>query len=200
VSTEASPSTPDPASATPTNAGQDLGAVHQNVDSIAAFLEREQQKVSSSQRHLEVFSGHIGSPIYLVALLSFVGVWVASNWGLALLGRTPLDPPPFAWLQGWLTLTALVTATVVVAAQNRQAKLESQRAHLDLQLNLLTEQKVTKLIHLIEELRRDLPMVRDRHDPVAAALQQPTDTAGVLSALESGGIGRDGKLKADGRT
>jgi len=56
-----------------------------------------------------------------------------------------------------------------------------------LQVNLLTEQKVTKLIHLLEELRRDLPMVKDRHDPEAAALQQRTDTEQVLVALENAG-------------
>jgi hypothetical protein len=43
------------------------------------------------------------------------------------------------------------------------------------------------LIHLLEELRRDLPMVKDRHDPEATALQQPTDTAQVLVALEDVG-------------
>jgi len=52
-------------------------------------------------------------------------------------------------------------------------------------LNLLTEQKVTKLIHLLEELRRDLPMVADRHDSEAFALQRHTDPAQVLSALET---------------
>jgi uncharacterized membrane protein len=105
----------------------------------------------------------------------------------------PVDPPPFVWLTGFLTLAALVTATVVLFAQNRQSKLENQRAHLDLQVNLLTEQKVTKLIHLIEELRRDLPMVRDRDDAEATALQQRTEAAHVLSALESGGVGSDGR-------
>jgi uncharacterized membrane protein len=50
---------------------------------------------------------------------------------------------------------------------------------------LLTEQKVTKLIHLLEELRRDLPMVENRHDSEAVALQQRTDPAQVLSALET---------------
>ena len=64
---------------------------------------------------------------------------------------------------------ALLTATVVLIKQNRLAKIEEQRAHLDLQLNLLTEQKTTKLIDLIEELRLDLPMVKNRHDPEAAA-------------------------------
>ena len=84
------------------------------------------------------------------------------------------DPPPFAWLQGIFSLGALLTATVVLIKQNRLAKLEEPRAHLDLQVNLLAEQKTTKLIDLMEELRRDLPMVKDRNDPEAAALQTST--------------------------
>jgi len=72
---------------------------------------------------------------------------------------------------------------VVLITQNREAKLEKQRSELELQVNLLTEQKTTKLIRLIEELRRDLPMVRDRHDPEAAALQKTTDPEEVLAAL-----------------
>jgi uncharacterized membrane protein len=63
-------------------------------------------------------------------------------------------------------------------------KLEERRAHLELQVNLLTEQKTTKLINLLEELRRDLPMIKDRHDPESAAFQQPTDPEAVLAALD----------------
>jgi uncharacterized membrane protein len=128
-----------------------------------------------------------------MSMLALVGVWIGANALAARLVARPIDPPPFTWLQGVLTLAALVTTTVVLFAQNRQSRLENQRAHLDLQVNLLTEQKVTKLIHLIEELRRDLPMVRDRHDPESLALQERTDAARVLSALESRGIGNDGK-------
>ena len=83
-----------------------------------------------------------------------------------------------------VSLGALITATVVLIKQNRLAKLEEQRAHLDLQVNLLTEQKVTKIINLLEELRHDLPMVKDRHDAEAMALQQPTDPHVVLAALD----------------
>jgi uncharacterized membrane protein len=81
-------------------------------------------------------------------------------------------------------LGALLTTTVVLITQNREAKLGEQRLELELQVNLLTEQKTTKLILLLEELRRDLPMVKDRHDPEAAALQKPTDPEEVLAALE----------------
>lgn len=173
------------------------GQVGQNVDSIVAFQEREHEKISASQRRLEIFSSLIGRPLYLLSLLSLVGLWIAANGIAAYVGAVPVDPPPFVWLTGFLTLAALVTATVVLFAQNRQSKLENQRAHLDLQVNLLTEQKVTKLIHLIEELRRDLPMVRDRDDAEANALQQRTEAAHVLSALESGGVGSDGRRTGD---
>ncbi|MGH8208139.1 MAG: hypothetical protein ACRETD_09705 [Steroidobacteraceae bacterium] len=47
---------------------------------------------------------------------------------------------------------------------------------------------MTKLIHLLEELRRDLPMVKDRHDPQAAQMQERADTAQRATALEEVGL------------
>ncbi len=52
---------------------------------------------------------------------------------------------------------------------------------------LLTEQKVAKLIDLMEELRRDLPNVKDRPDPEAVELQQSMNPNRVLAALDEGG-------------
>ena len=92
---------------------------------------------------------------------------------------------------------ALVTTTVVLITQNRLAKLEERRAHLELQINLLTEQKVTKLITLVEELRQDLPMVKSRDDPEAVALQQPTDPKRVLAALDERRETREPSMPAE---
>ena len=126
----------------------------------------------------------MGRPSYLASVLSFVAIWLLANAFSDRFGFAPLDPPPFFWLQGVVSLVAMLTATVVLITQNREAKLEAQRLHLELQVNLLTEQKTTKIIRLLEELRHDLPMVKDRHDPEAAALQKPMDADGVLAALE----------------
>jgi uncharacterized membrane protein len=162
------------------------GHITANIENIAAFQVREQQKAGESQRRLGSLGDVVGRPRYLLSLLSLIVLWVVANGlGPHVGWSAPFDPPPFAWLQGFLTIVAVVTTTVVLIAQNRHARIDSQRGHLGLQLNLLTEQKVTKLIHLIEELRRDLPMVEDRHDSEAVALQQHTDTAQVLSALET---------------
>jgi uncharacterized membrane protein len=97
-------------------------------------------------------------------------------------------------LQGIVGLRALLTTTVVLSKQNRLAKLEEKRAHLDLKANLLTEQTAAKLIDLLEELRRDLPNVKDRHDSQAVALQQSMNPKLVLAALNKRNV-PDNRIK-----
>lgn len=158
--------------------------INQNIERILAFYKREEQKLSYPQRFLEYGSDFVARPYFLISILVFVAFWIIANLRAEMFGGNAFDPPPFPWLQGIVSLCALITMTMVLIKQNRIAKLEEQRAHLELQVTLLTEQKISKLITLIEELRHDLPMVKDRHDPESAAYQQPTDPDQVLSALD----------------
>jgi uncharacterized membrane protein len=160
--------------------------IQQNLEAILEFYSREELKISRSQRILERISGFIGQPLFLGFILLFVALWMLANDAMRHYGLAEFDPAPFFWLQGIVGLGALLTATVVLIKQNRLAGLEEQRAHLDLKVTLLTEQKAAKLIDLLEELRRDLPNVRDRHDPEAVALQQPMNPDLVLAALDEG--------------
>jgi uncharacterized membrane protein len=172
-------------------AGSLSDQISQNIESVVALQRRELETTTVAQRRLEWISRLIGRPAFLLGLVSLTGVWIALNLWPAIFSLKPFDPYPFALLQGLLTFSSLFTTTIVLIAQNRQTKLEQQHTHLDLQVNLLTEQKVTKLIHLIEELRHDLPMVKDRHDPQAAYLQERADTSQVLSAIEEVGLTKD---------
>ena len=158
--------------------------VSENIQTVQAYYQRQEQRAGPAQRLLERFSSSIGRP-WLLGLIAVVVLgWIGWNLLAPRLGLKPFDPVPFSALQGILSLSALLITTVVLIGQNRLALLERQREQLELQVNILTEQKTTKLLHLMEELRRDLPMVRDRDDPDAAKLQQPTDTTEILNALE----------------
>jgi len=176
------PSSPADAPDKPIDSERDQ--ISQNIDAVLKFYTREEQKIGYWQRILEHVSSFIGLPIFFGFILLFVALWVIVNIVLRLLGMTEFDPAPYFWLQGIVGLGALLTATVVLTKQNRLAKLEEQRAHLDLKVTLLTEQKVAKLIDLLEELRRDLPNVKDRPDPEAAVLQQSMNPGSVLAALD----------------
>ena len=158
--------------------------ISENIAAVLEFYAREDQKISRSQRILERISGFVGQPAFLGMILLFVLLWILANLGLSKLGMAEFDPAPFFWLQGIVGLGALLTATVVLTKQNRLAKLAQQRAHLDLKVMLLTEQKAAKLIDLLEELRRDLPNVKNRHDSDAVALQKSMNPELVLAALD----------------
>jgi uncharacterized membrane protein len=176
--------------------GSERDQISQNIEAVLDFYTREDQKISHSQRLLERISLVLGKPGYLAFILLFVALWMLANALLHRLSLAPFDPPPFFWLQGLVGLGALVTATVLLTKQNRLAKLAEQRAHLDLKVTLLTEQKAAKLIGLLEELRRDLPNVKNRHDPEAASLKQSMNPDLVLAALDEGG-GPDERWQAD---
>jgi uncharacterized membrane protein len=156
----------------------------QNIETILDFYTREEQKIGRSQRTLEFIGNFVGQPVFFGFILVFVALWMIANGTLRRLGMAAFDSAPFPWLQGIVGLGALLTATVVLTKQNRLAKLAEQRAHLDLKVTLLTEEKAAKLIDLLEELRRDLPNVSKRHDPEAAALQQSMKPDLVLATLD----------------
>ncbi len=162
----------------------DDDATGQNIAAVLDFYSREEQRISRSQRVTEEISHFVGQPVFIAAVLAFVALWMGVNQLLQALQLASFDAPPFPWLQGVVSLSALLTSTIVLIRQNRLAKLAEQRDHLDLKVILLTEQKAAKMIHLIEELRRDLPNVRDRHDSTALALQQAMNPSLVLAALD----------------
>ena len=159
--------------------------VSHNIEAIRMLHIRADENLSRYHRPIETVSALLGRPAFFYSIVLFVTLWVLLNllsprWAIA-----PFDPPPYFWLQGLVVLGALLTTTIVLMTQTRQGKLAEQRAQLDLQVNLLAEQKTAKLIALLEELRRDLPEVTNRHDAEAAAMEQSTDPHAILDALET---------------
>lgn len=180
-----SPNRPAPAA----RAGEDRRAstqdpVAQNIEAVLAFYKREEEKLGHMQRSLEAASTFMGRPRFLACVVLFVALWIFANLWAPHLGWEPFDEPPFVWLQGLLCFVGLLTAIVVLIKQERLAKFEEQRAHLDLQVTLLTEQKASKIIDLLEELRRDLPNVKDRHDATSAVMREPADPEHVLAKID----------------
>ena len=133
---------------------------------------------------MERITAQLGQPRSFYLIVAFAAAWSGFNVLAPRLGARGFDPPPFSYLQGLVGLGALLMTCIILITQNRRSAHAEQRAQLDLQVNLLAEQKVAKLIALLEELRRDIPIVRDRVDQVAESMKEPVDARAVLSALE----------------
>jgi uncharacterized membrane protein len=180
-----SPLRPPPPAAKNTAPGAELSAhVAQNIETMAHLQTEADGKVGRHQRTIEKVTASIAQPWTLNVIAGGVALWVVLNTLGASAGLPQVDPPPFQWLQGVISLSALLVTTMVLTTQSRQGQRVSQRGNLELQVNLVAEQKIAKLISLLEELRRDLPIVRDRVDPVADAMAKSVDHQAVLTVLE----------------
>jgi uncharacterized membrane protein len=158
--------------------------VNQAVQSLASLNHAANASVGLHQRKIEWVAAKLGRPSTTYGVFVLVAAWVALNLALAARGGRPLDPPPFFWLQGTLTLSSLLMMTIVLTTQARQTRHAEDRSRIDMQISLLSEAKMAKLIALVEELRRDLPLVPNRVDPVADEMQEMVDPARVLDAIE----------------
>jgi uncharacterized membrane protein len=162
----------------------------ENLELLSQFKDREEAQVSGLQLAIEWGSRFFGSPPFFAFALAFIAIWVAVNlWGMNH-GWRHVDSPPFFWLQGLVSSNALLLTVAVLIRQNRMSQAEEHRAHLDLQINLLTEQKVTKLLQIVDELRRDLTALRPRPDDEVSEMTKPADAHALMHAIKEKQTGR----------
>ena len=153
--------------------------VGHKIQNIAELFAKTERRVGRQQLVIERMTDAVGRPTTAYFLACAVIVWTFANWVAPRLGAHAVDPPPFAWLQVVACIAALLMTVTILTSQNRVARLAQQRAQLDLQVNLIAEEKIAKLIALIEELRRDLPSVKDRKDALADAMTKAVDLDAV---------------------
>jgi uncharacterized membrane protein len=158
--------------------------VADTVATIAKLHARSERDVPRQQRSVEAFTDRLGRPVAVWGIAAAGVLWIGMNLALPSAGIRPPDPAPFSWMQATCSLGALLMATTVLAAQNRQRRVADEHAQLDLQINLLAEQKVAKLVSLLEELRRDMPNVANREDLLAEAMTHAVDPHAVASAIK----------------
>jgi uncharacterized membrane protein len=73
---------------------------------------------------------------------------------------------------------------VSLSTQRREYQLAQLREQHTLELAILSEQKTAKVIQLLEQSRRDNPLIRNRVDQEAEAMAQPADPQSVLHAIK----------------
>jgi uncharacterized membrane protein len=155
-----------------------------NIQAVREFEESSEEEVSRMQAAIEKASSFFGSPAYFVFVVAFSIAWIAINaWGRRT-GWTHVDAPPFFALQGLVSFNALILTVAVLIRQNRMAALAKQRAHLDLQINLLTEQKVTRLLERLDELHPAPEHADTGRRGSKEELKRPVDPLAMLQAIK----------------
>lgn len=160
-----------------------LSGTHETIESVADLERGAEAQLSRHQRWIERTTSELGRPRSVYLILACVAAWIAVNAALAP-ARRAFDPPPFAYLDCLISLAALLMTILILTTENRTNQQDARRDRLDLQINLLNERKISKVIEMLEALRRDSPAVPDRHDPEARELGRSADPAAIVRAID----------------
>jgi uncharacterized membrane protein len=155
-----------------------------SAQAISALHAQHYRKATPVQRLLDGVVEKLSHPALLLILTLGVAIWIGLNLTAHWSGLQPMDPPPFPWLQGVASVTAVYLAVLILITQSREDGLARHRDQLTLELAIMGERKSAKIIELLEELRRDTPLVVNRIDTAAAAMARPADPIAVLNAIE----------------
>jgi uncharacterized membrane protein len=72
-----------------------------------------------------------------------------------------------------------------LTTQRHEDVLAEKRARLTLQIAVLSEKKIAKIIELLEDQRRENPLLTSRPDTEAASMASATDPEASLAELEA---------------
>lgn len=119
---------------------------------IAALIERrrmEERSRSRESRVADAVTCFAGSMRFVHIHVVLFAVWVVANLpGVPL----PKFDPTFVVLATFASVEALFLSTFVLITQNRMAAAAEKRAELDLQISLLAEHEVTRLVQMVAAL------------------------------------------------
>lgn len=164
---------------------REQGVANVVVQNIRALLKSRQQfelQRTTQERIADVITKFFGSMWFLYVNFVWFTGWMVINMGWTPL--SPFDPYPFGLLTMIVSLEAIFLSTFVLISQNRMAAQNDRRSELDLQINLLSEHEVTKVLRLVDALV-DHFHLKEGKDAELNDLKQDTDPNKILRNIDA---------------
>lgn len=156
--------------------------VARNIEEVAQLEQEDQRRRPPSSRLADAVARIAGTPHFVAAHALGIAAYVAVNAGI-LPGVPAFDPFPYGLLGGFFSLEGVLLAAFVLMKQNRADARDEERAHLDLQVSLLAEQEVTKVIQMLERISTAMGIEKQVVDEEARELGEITAVGGLASRL-----------------
>ena len=170
---------PPPDSARPAAAFGMAHVVERNIQALAARQRAANQRKSWQDQLADAITCFTGSMRFVGIHLALFGVWII--WNLGWLGLPPFDKS-FVVLAMFASVEAIFLSTFVLISQNRQAALADQRAELDLQVSLLAEHEITRLVVLVTEMAKKMDIAEAQNTEIPE-LKKDVHPEDVLDAI-----------------
>ncbi len=155
--------------------------VDRNIRALLARRRQDDERKALEDRIADRITGFTGSMTFVYVHLVIFGLWIVINLGW--IPPVPRFDPSFVILAMAASVEAIFLSTFVLITQNRMAALADKRADLDLQISLLAEHEVTRLISLVRAVAERMG-IEASHDPELSELARDVRPETVLDKME----------------
>lgn len=155
--------------------------IKRNIRTIVKMREEAEKKRTLQERIADAFTRFSGSMGFVYLHIAWFAIWIAINDGMTSI--PPFDPFPYGLLTMIVSLEAIFLSTFVLISQNRMSKTANEQAELDLQINLLTEHEMTRVLLMLDDIQEKLG-IKTEYDQELEDLQRETKPEEVLNEIE----------------
>ena len=136
---------------------------NQNQKTVKSIKAKADEKRSFIDIITDRMTAFFGSHIFLFANVLIFIIWIVINTGL-ISEVQPFDKFPFSLLTTSVSLEAIILAILVLISQNRASKVADLREEVQLQVNVLTEEEITRMMWMLVLLlqKNGIPIPKDK--------------------------------------
>jgi uncharacterized membrane protein len=156
-------------------------SLKRNIDVLRRRREDEEAAAGFQEKVASAITRFSGSMRFVYVHLLAYGTWIVANLGW-LPGVAPWDPT-FVVLAMIASVEAIFLSTFILITPNRMAVQADRRAELDVQIGLLAEAEITKLVELVSDIAERMNVPASEHAEIEEMKQQVAPEA-VLDAIE----------------
>ena len=154
--------------------------MERNIRTIIHLRTKTASERGLQDRIADLITSASGRMIFVYIHIVWFGIWILINTGK--FGLRIFDPFPYGLLTMVVSLEAIFLSTFVLISQNRLSAESDRRADLDLQIGLLTEHELTRVLQMLDAIQNKLG-VEDRKDKELADLEMETRPEDVLEEI-----------------
>jgi uncharacterized membrane protein len=155
--------------------------IEQNIQTIIHTRQTAANQRTLEERLADAITDFSGRMYFVYFHIVWFGIWLFINLGY--LGIRPFDPYPFGLLTMVVSLEAIFLATFVLISQNRLSAEADRRADLDLQIGLLTEYELTRVLKMLDAIQDKMGIENDT-DEELLDLEKDVHPEDVLEEID----------------
>ena len=158
--------------------------VEQNIEALVKRRREDESRRGWQERLADGIARFTGSMPFVYIHVVLFGAWILANTLTVPWLPIPRFDPSLVILAMAASVEAIFLSTFVLINQNRMAALADRRADLDLQVSLLSEHEITRLITMVRGIALKMG-VEESHDPELHELARDVAPEKVMDRIEA---------------